>query len=251
MATPCNDKQYALAQKLIAVFCKIILTQNDTLHTSEAKKFIDSLSKEDIRALNIEDAENNPTIKAFVLDEIVSYINLYTEDDFKKPFEFDSAGAYEEFHNYCREYYQNENENNKLPSVLEFTLKNIHDVSDHYRIFGHFYNYRSGVTTSEITDSLKNIAVDSAKQAAKEKLDTYTNELIQQKVDYVVDKEMAKISHKVSETSVTILGIFSGIVLSDRSFFISFSPKTAMKRNIAIIKCKQTRPIRAEIQRSL
>jgi len=40
-----------------------------------------------------------------------------------------------------------------------------------------------------------------------------TQDVAEKKVDYAVDKKMIEVSKTVSETSVTILGIFAGIVL--------------------------------------
>ena len=217
MGVPCDEKQYNHIQSLISNFCEIVLTTNDNLYRENEQNiehFINDLSSEDISVLNLEGVDSQ--VKVIVLNEIVKYIKKYTElsatYDFKKPFEFDSAGSYEKLCEHCKEYYQSTHQNNKLPPVLDFTLHYIHDMSDHYRIFGFFYDYSSTVTKIKIIEELKLIVADIAKDETIKKIDSITNKVVEKKVDNSINRKMDKISEKISETSVTILGIFAGIV---------------------------------------
>jgi len=219
MGVPCDEKQYNHIQSLISNFCEIVLTTNDNLYRENEQNiehFINDLSSEDISVLNLELVDSQ--VKVIVLNEIVKYIKKYTElsatYDFKKPFEFDSAGSYEKLCEHCKEYYQSTHQNNKLPPILDFTLHYIHDMSDHYRIFGFFYDYNSTVTKIKIIEELKLIVADIAKDETIKKIDSITNKVVEKKVDNSINRKMDKISEKISETSVTILGIFAGIVLT-------------------------------------
>ncbi len=210
MTTFCDDKQYTLIKSLISDFCAIILIKEDGLEDIHVDIFINELSKEDIKVLNVKNAKQDPIIKSFILDEIVKYINKYTKEDFKKPFEFDSAGSYDSFCNHCHTYYENKYSNNPLPEVLSLTLEYIHDMIDHYRVFGHFYEYNAKLTMDEIIKESHTVAENAARDEVKILVTPMTEQLIKE----TVQAEANKLPQKVSETSVTILGIFAGIVLT-------------------------------------
>ena len=59
MATPCVEENYERIEELISEFCAIILTQKDSLDSSDIKKaeqYLDSLSLEDIGHLNLKES---------------------------------------------------------------------------------------------------------------------------------------------------------------------------------------------------
>ena len=75
MATPCVEENYERIEALISVFCAIILTQKDSLDSSDIKKseqYLDSLSSEDIGHLNLKEPSTNPQIRSIVLKKLLN-----------------------------------------------------------------------------------------------------------------------------------------------------------------------------------
>jgi len=207
------DENYEHIESLVERFCKIILTKKDKLNIDGAKKYIDSLTPEDITALNTEKPDENQQIRSIVLKQIAEYIQSYFQEptpSFQRPFEFDSGGIYVAFCQTCSEYYQNNHQRNSLPSILKFTLQYIQEMSEHYRIFGHFYDVHSKQTSNQIVEQMAKTAEDKANAVIK----NMTKESAEIEVQKSVEEKMIAVTTKISETSVTILGIFSGIVLT-------------------------------------
>lgn len=223
MATPCVEENYERIEELISEFCAIILTQKDSLDSSDIKKaeqYLDSLSLEDIGHLNLKESSTNPQIRSIVLKKIAEYIKtFYRPSDlapisFKRPFEFDSGGTYISFCKSCEEYYENKHQRHSFPPVLKFTLQYIQEISEHYRIFGHFYDIRSEQTSNSIVRKMAVTAETKASEVVQKVTQEVADKIVVDKVDTAVEKKMVDVSSKISESSVTILGIFAGIVLT-------------------------------------
>lgn len=213
MNPQCTDENYELIEILIHNFCKIILTKKDNLNVDEAKKYIDSLTLEDITVLNTENPEKNQQIRTIVLKQVAEYISSFFQTptpSFQRPFEFDSGGTYVSFCKICNEYYQETHQRNTLPTVLSFTLQYIQEMSEHYRIFGHFYEVHSQQTSNQIIEKMAKTAEEKANEVIK----NVSEKTAKDAVEKSVDEKMEEVTTKISETSVTILGIFSGIVLT-------------------------------------
>ena len=214
-----SEENYERIKELVSDFCAIILTQKDSIDSSDIKKaeqYLDSLSPEDIGHLNLKDPGNNPQIRSIVLNKIAEYIKtFYRASDlapisFKRPFEFNSAGTYDTFCKACEDYYETKHQRHSFPLVLKFTLQYIQEISEHYRIFGHFYDIRSAQTS----DSIVRTAVTATKAKATEVVLGVSTSVAKDKVAEAVKEKMDEVTSRISETSVTILGIFSGIVLT-------------------------------------
>lgn len=205
---------YKHIERLVGAFCKIILTKKDGPNIDKAKQYIDNLTNDDKGYLNLDSPETDPQVRLIVQINITDYLNLYnnfsTPDSVEHPFEFDSAGAYTFFIQSCIEYYREKNQRAPLPSVLKFTLEHIQEMSEHYRIFSYFYDVRSKETASQIISDM----VDVAEERTKVAVTNATKDSAEQAVKKEVENKIKDVSEKISEISVTILGIFAGIVLT-------------------------------------
>lgn len=214
MRRECTKEDYSHIELLVTHFCSIILTKKDELDFERVKQFIDRLSDNDKSVLNLEEPENDSSIRLMIQMQITKYLDSYgnfvASNSVMRPFEFDSGGKYNTFCENCKEYYKQQNVNAKLPPVIDFTLKYIQEMSEHYRIFGYFYEVRSKETAYSILNDIAQVAEDKAKIAVK----SATKESARNAVNVAVDKKMNEITKNVSETSVTILGIFASIVLT-------------------------------------
>lgn len=133
---------------------------------------------------------------------------------FKRPFEFDSGGTYISFCKSCEEYYENKHQRHSFPPVLKFTLQYIQEISEHYRIFGHFYDIRSEQTSNSIVRKMAVTAEVKASEVVQKVTQEVADKIVVDKVDTAVENKMVDVASKISESSVTILGIFAGIVLT-------------------------------------
>ena len=214
MGTLCTEANYIRIENLITYFCDIVLTKKDELDFESIKQFIEHLTKEDKTALNFDEPENDSTIRLIIQLRITKYLQSYEDfaasNSVKRPFEFDSGGKYKAFCENCEKYYKEQNSGAHLPSIIDFTLKYIKEMSEHYRIFGCFYDIRSKETAYSILESVAKVAEEKTRIAVQ----GATKESAENAVDTAVDKKMNDVTKNISETSVTILGIFAGIVLT-------------------------------------
>ncbi len=214
MGNICTQENYIRIENLITSFCDIVLTKKDELDLENTKQFIEHLTKEDKIALNFDEPENDSTIRLIIQLRITKYLQSYgnfaASNSVKRPFEFDSGGKYKAFCENCDKYYKEQNSGAHLPSIISFTLKYIQEMSEHYRIFGCFYDIRSKETSYSILEDVAGVAEEKAKIAVQ----GATEESARKAVEIEIDKKMNDVTKNISETSVTILGIFAGIVLT-------------------------------------
>ena len=214
MGNICTKEIYRHIEDLITSFCEIVLTKKDELDFEAAKQFVNSLSKDDKVALNFDGPENDSTIRLIIQFRITKYLQSYGDfaasNSVKRPFEFDSGGKYKAFCESCKNFYKEQNSGANLPSVIDFTLKYIQEMSEHYRIFGCFYDIRSKETSYSILEDVAGVAEEKARIAVQ----GATEESARKAVEIEIDKKMNDVTKNISETSVTILGIFAGIVLT-------------------------------------
>lgn len=237
-------------QELIKEFCEIILTTKDDINSELGVAFIDSLTGMEKSILNSADEE---IATSYVRMNIISYIEIYNKSTecsgqlLSSPFEFDSGDNYK---NYKKEFelrYREKNEQAALPLVFKKAFDDIKEMSEHYRIFEKFYTIRSQETAERILSKTSNMAKEQAKKAVQIGISesvlksaeeaasraTMQAELLAKKaaseaeisaekaekaakeaVEQEVKNKMSEVTQKISETSVTILSIFSGIVLT-------------------------------------
>lgn len=140
-----------------------------------------------------------------------------------------------------------EKESLPFPGLLIYTLKEIQSIIEHYRYFERFYSIRQNEIVEISRDTYIDIAQQTAKDVAKDIAEKtaikITTEVIQDSInnvqieaklaeiqakaaqenattaatvaaDIAVKNEMVKVTRTVSETTVTVLGIFSAIVIT-------------------------------------
>ncbi len=224
-------------KEIIDMFCEIILTDKDFIDNSLADEYINSLDEHIAKLNSLKEPEKNHEIRAYLLNNIMLYIRKYQENGLSVgvPFSFDSGTYYVEYRNYFTKKYQEKNKNADLPPIFDFAFDYIQEVSEHYRIFLGFYDTRSNDTIetalSKVRSFAQEVVNDSAKQAAKEAAKEATKNATEladkaltsanrakldaeSAAENAVNSAMGKMTMKMSETSVTILGIFAGIVLT-------------------------------------
>ena len=205
---------YSKLEILIDKFCDVILIKGDCPDFEKGIEFVESLNNDEKSNLNLEEPEKDNKIRIMVQNRVVSYLKSfdYSSDATKiiRPFEFDSGGAYEEFCDKIQKAYKDSNQNAKLPSVLVFVCEYINETSEHYRIFGHFYDSRSLESSHKILSDMK----IEANKAADEAVKKATEEAAKKAVDEALSSAMIDVNKNITKNSVTILGIFSGIVLT-------------------------------------
>lgn len=238
---------------LISNLCDIILTDNDEINRDEAKKYIDDLTEEDISKLEDEKSQNLKFLHALLLKKVADYIERYKlPNSTGAPFEFDSSGSFSVFVDFFVNTYE-KSKDKIFPLILNNVFEYIQNMSDHYRIFEKFYAVRSTETSAVILSNARNQAeeavikginktLDSALRETTEKIKENANlaehqahqayiqaEVAKEQarnankdaeaaaksaVNSAVDNKMNEVSIKITEHSVTILGIFAGIVLT-------------------------------------
>lgn len=209
-----KQENYNRIEKLINNLCGIVLTKNDDLDFSAIRIFIDNLSDDDKSVLNLEELDNDSTIRSIIQKQITNYLESYSNfnasNSVRRPFEFDNGGKYKIFYEYCKKYYRDKNNNVPFPHVIDFTLNYIQEISEHYKIFGCFYEVRAKETASNLIDELAEVAAQKTQDAIK----LATKESAKTAVEEALASKMNDVTKNVSETSVTILGIFATIVLT-------------------------------------
>ncbi len=241
------------SEDLISNLCDLILTLNDEINCNDVKKYIQKLTEEDISKLNHVDFEKSNFLSALLLKKIADYIELYKVSKINgTPFGFDSSGAFASFVIFFKDTYITL-KNKSMPIVFNNVFNYIQSMSDHYRIFEKFYAVRSIETSVEILSNARIQAEDAVKQEINKTLSVSlknTTDKIFENADYAkeqahqaqVQAEVAKeqaqnasteakkaanvavdnaikdkmndVLSKITENSVTILGIFAGIVLT-------------------------------------
>lgn len=230
----CRDDD---VKKVVDGFCDIILTQKDYINNELADDYIDSL--ESITwDLKIKRSEKNQIIKPRVLNNLMNYIKKYHTTGVNEtpapPFAFAGGSNFVEYRKYFNEKYK-EKKGVNSPSVFDFMFNYIQDVSEHYRIFLGFYDTRSEETaamilskTTEMAQGIVNASASKAAGIAAQEATVTATKLAEdaQKsaetamenakiaAKRAADEEITKMTMKLSENSVTILGIFAGIVLT-------------------------------------
>lgn len=239
---------------LIDGFCKIILTDNDCFNYEQAEEYIDKLTDSNKSDLNSVKEDLKKAIQDMALIQIINYLQGFHSATIGSPFQFDSGDSFFQYRKHFEEYYAVKNNNIDIPYVFRVIFDYIKSTSDHYRIFEQFYNVRvvetsdtilaktqsqaeeavkAGVekatkeATKRVEDAVNNaineasnkaqafaeVASESAK-TAMEKAKGAAEKAAEEATKNAIELEMNKVTKHISETSVTILGIFSGIVLT-------------------------------------
>lgn len=249
MMTNQNKAIIATIEPLICRFCDIILTEKDCLNYTDAESFIISLTPDEKSDLNLVTDAYDAEIRSAVLRQLISYLRTFDSGTSTVgfPFAFDHADNFSKYREHFTKKYNQANNNHALPYVFCCAFDYIQSTSEHYRIFEQFYSVRSLETTAAILSQAHTIAKEQAEQGVKAGITLAAQEAAEnaaktaasqasayakvaaqnaedamkkaqdvadEAVKGAVEKEIGTVTNKVSETSVTILGIFSGIVLT-------------------------------------
>lgn len=240
-----EDKSMRSTEKLINELCELILTFEDGLVVNKGIEYIDKLSEDEKAELIKLSKKDRKTIiqenvQALVLIYIQEYEDICETDTSKRGnlFAFDNGSSFDNFRNEFFSFYISQEKNNEgtinFPGIFRDVFNYIEEMSNHFRVFEKFYDIRKNET-------LEQAKID-AKALVKETIDPHIGEIIDKSVkkaeekakaakkaaddaeraakkaaddaEGAVNKKMIKVYKSVSETSVTILGIFAGIVLT-------------------------------------
>ncbi len=239
---------------LVSGLCKLVLTNKDCFDEKEVETYIESISKNHKETIaNLSSCDEN-RINGILFVIITRYLNEFVSNKVSDnlighPFVFTEAGNYGEFKKCFEANYKKIIEDTTLPFVFNCTFDYIKNISEHFTIFQRFYAIRSQETSNEILSNARTEAVNVAKKQAQkavksaiDEVDNHTKlaeeqakdarvqaEIAKEQakeaqnnaqkaskdaVESAVSNKMAEITSHISENSVTILGIFAGIVLT-------------------------------------
>ena len=216
----------------------------DSLSEDEKNKLTDLQKNERKNIIQV-------IVQKQVLSYIEKYEEICEKDPSKrgKLFAFDNGSSLEDF---CSEFYSYYLKHPcadegfiSFPRIFTNVFTYIEEMSDHFRIFEKFYDIRVTESLTKASDDAKDIVnkyiethiadiVNKAIKKAEAKAKEVENKVInvEEKVNTAVDaakkaadeasgaaksavkEKMLDVHKSVSETSVNILGIFAGIVLT-------------------------------------
>lgn len=215
---------------LIENFCNIILTKADSIDINKTINYIKGLTFQEIEILkaysNFENYEKY--IIPIVQQHTLLYLASYGLEEVRvTPFSFDSGNFFqkyqEDFFNFYKSFHKQ-----KAPTIFNFIFDYIKDISTTYVFFEKFiiinniknkksyeallkkYTEEFSVSAEKITD----IEAKKAAKAAKKEFVAFAKEINDEAKKEAVNKVKVEVMSKVSETNVTILGIFAAIVLT-------------------------------------
>lgn len=217
----------------ITELCKIILVNEDKLDKVKGEKYIKIHIDEDIRFTG-----DRYNIRYIVQKEVMQYIENCPSN--AQLFAFASDSNFHIFRKsfkdyYYKYYYMQQQDISSLvyPVEFEYVFDFIQEAIDFHTLYEKFSikmseeavkrAKREAVEASQDAANAATIAAQHAEKAANNAATKAVEQAIKQvndekiienQVTISVDKEMNRVTAKISETSVTILGIFAGIVLT-------------------------------------
>lgn len=206
--------------------CDIILVSEDRLDIGKAKTYIEEQIDN-----NTDWRGDKNEVRFYVLNSISDYIDNCPDP--VQLFAFANDNKFYSFrmeltNHYYHHYYSkpNTHSSTQFPQVLNYAFDCIQEAIDTHTLFHKF----SIKMTNDIVEQATKGAVDAASEAvttaklaaskaANEAIDIVIDQVmddkhVEKQISEKVDTHMGKVISRTSETSVTILGIFSGIVLT-------------------------------------
>lgn len=260
-------------KNVIEPLCKIILTKDDTLSIEAADGYIYKLQENQLNLLY----DTNPVVGSFeketidtIIDnEVMVYVQSYQQPTntsnlcIGSPFEFDIAGNFLKFINNIVQKLNEKKGSDFSPPLVNYIFSRIDLYSEQYRMFELFYDIRAKESREKIISETRNKAKETARneiartvnkvkhkleREAEKALDSAkkaslmaksAKERAEEAANNEVEKKMVDVSRKVSEVSVTILGIFSAIVLTVVAglFYSSSVIENISKANFFTLLC--------------
>lgn len=227
--------------------CDIILVYEDDLNFEKAKKYIENHIRE-----NVIFSGDLYDIRSYVQSKVESYLDNIGSD--APAFSFAGDNRFhkyrKQFKDYYYQYYNDlirteDDERSSLvyPAEFGYVFDAIQEYINYHTIY---YNLTIKIiedvkthTTNEVSKAVQTaaeqatqaadnasaaqmnaiIAAKKAKNAANKATEEAIDQIIKDKkldkrIEDNIDGQMIKVTSKISETSVTILGIFAGIVLA-------------------------------------
>lgn len=212
------SQKFQRVSELIADFCKLILTKEDHLNNryNKALEYINNLKTDDMSLLFLYSEEKyKRQINYIVQAEISVYISYYKDYTESSPFDFDQGINLQEYSNFFMKKYS-EKFDDAPPNIYQYAFEYIQNASDSYRLFEKFYSIRKDKIDQSLADTVFK-GLEEVERKAQTVAQTAANRekaKVIKSINYNVKNKMEKMNAKLTETSVTILGIFSGIVLT-------------------------------------
>ena len=227
-------------EQIIDEICNLVLVYEDHLDIEKGKKYIEKHISTDIQ-LNVDRYSIRSVVQrkiAFYIEQCPSTIQLFV---------FASNNNYhiyrKQFNDYYHEYYYSTGRQHSslvYPPEIDVIFDCIQEAIDFHTLYEKFSikmsdeavqraieeasaasreaadaasdAQKAALVAARIAQKAAGAAADKAvKSAIKQVID---EEKVEKRINDSVDKQMGRVTTRISETSVTILGIFSGIVLT-------------------------------------
>lgn len=225
---PTKDKINAETIGVINELCDIILINGDVLDKNKRNEYIENYINKSIKLVG-----DNYEVRHVVQKKVVKYIEDCPSFQLFQ-FATDSKFHYyrKEFKEYYYDYVYSQKKsisNLEYPDVFEHVFDFIQESIDSHTLFR---NYSIKIMDDAVNRAKKeaesaaqnaansaNIAAQKAKRASVEAADeavkaVLESDKITENISQKINEQMNYVTRNVSETSVTILGIFAGIVLT-------------------------------------
>lgn len=230
---------------LIFDVCDTILRRAEDVDVEGIRTYISTLENDEIKLLNKQnETTKRKNIHSIVQMKLFQYIDTYKDDKSgNSPFDFDIGNNYQIYVDEFISIYKEYNNSAQPPKIFSYIFEYIKDASEHYRIFEKFYIIREDDVETRVDKIIQKAAKEAAREAAREAAKEAAREAAKEATkeatcsasfaasmanraaedaenasqvaaEDAVNKKMHDVTKNVSETSVTILGMFTGIVLA-------------------------------------
>lgn len=227
-----NNNKTRDINQLISDFCKPILTDNDYIDSVEAEKYIQSLSDHELDSLRR--CSDKQRIRDIVQTEVFNYINDH-KGTATLLFSFDSGNAFQKYQTEFEKIFESIKVGYEYPWAFHRAFEYINRASESYQLYQSINSVSKDEILAQVKDAIKGIVTQASEQAAELAAKHATRaataqaelakrhaqeaaddaaEASKKAAESAVKEKMVDVTTKVSETSVTIVGIFSAIVLT-------------------------------------
>lgn len=235
-----KEELHEILEETIEKLCGIILTTGDALDEGALKEFVDDISL-DTKAAFAKMSSVTTNVTPYIQEKVLKYLKYYKNNETTStPFAFDITENLEKFQRCFNRLYLHDipDDVDKVPDFFGDVFKIIKETNIHYQTFTAFYDIRvkeiyqgqkeiqtiaeqtAKAAIGEEINKILAFSVQSATQKAEmaahnaEVEATAASEKAARAAEDAVSNKMHEVTDKISETSVTILGIFSAIVLT-------------------------------------
>lgn len=234
---------------LVNSFCDLVLIKTDGYDSESFEQYIDDLSTSERGVLKNAfhgKGETKEHIQELINNKILKYLSEFNEPNstvYDTPFVFDSGGNFSELQVMFSDLYKSKTKD-KCPEVFAVIFVTIRHASNNYRLFEQYYNLRkNSINYDFVKDAKTQINQLSQKISDQMKESQNTLNVIQSEANKAklsadqaaknakkaandaIDRQIPRLDSRLTEKSVTILGIFSAVVLILNTF-LSFADVT-------------------------